>query len=521
MNRLLYVAKAIFLGLLTTHIIATLHVHLSNADLYRTVTAISEAGYLAIPNQRVAPSLKEFGAAFAGGWFFTLSIGAGLSIFSLACAWIWDRVFRRNRAVLLPMTLLWLGLVAAVNWQGFCPIVSSYFLLTPLVVFASALKWMPKEGEKRVWLNRLFHILPIAMLTAIWTAHADQFLFLDIRDYLLLSNPVGRKVDDFYYRHTLYPAEVFKTLEQKTLKTCHLASINNRAVAKGMERVLINYDYLAVAADTPVDLEIVESGSTVIFRHEGKTVLQTTYKEFFSQQEKMLSYFSSATDRHAAFRQATILCLLIGFPLTLYVMVFALIHFIFRFFIGSTPSSAAAAALCFLIGLALLAPLYIGRSGALSAVDSSKALSSESWQQRVTAMKTVVSNRLEIGKMPAYRGMLGSPHVPERYWLAKALGVSQDPGTYQDLIALLDDTHPNVVSMAFCALGERGDRGAIEEILKRIETSDHWYNQWYAYKALRNLGWKQTRQKRSPKDVTLSQPRLLPLSERTEKRSPS
>jgi len=29
--------------------------------------------------------------------------------------------------------------------------------------------------------------------------------------------------------------------------------------------------------------------------------------------------------------------------------------------------------------------------------------------------------------------------------------------------------------------------------LKRIETSDDWYNQWYAYRALRNLGWKQSK----------------------------
>ena len=30
-------------------------------------------------------------------------------------------------------------------------------------------------------------------------------------------------------------------------------------------------------------------------------------------------------------------------------------------------------------------------------------------------------------------------------------------------------------------------------IIKRIETSTHWYNQWHAYRALRTLGWKQRR----------------------------
>ena len=88
-----------------------------------------------------------------------------------------------------------------------------------------------------------------------------------------------------------------------------------------------------------------------------------------------------------------------------------------------------------------------------------------------------------------------SPHVSERYWVARALGVSRKPETYRDLVTLLDDHHPNVVSMAFYALGQRGDRRAVREILSRMKISTDWYNQWYAYKALRALGWKQTKSK--------------------------
>jgi len=73
------------------------------------------------------------------------------------------------------------------------------------------------------------------------------------------------------------------------------------------------------------------------------------------------------------------------------------------------------------------------------------------------------------------------------------LGVSGQSETFKDLLSFLDDPHPNVVSMAFYALGQRGDRRAVNEIIKRVETSDDWYNQWYAYKALRRLGWKQAK----------------------------
>lgn len=493
MNRFFYLAKAILLGLLTTQILATLHVYLSNAELYRTVKIITEAGYLAIPNQQVMHTLKEFGPAFFGGWFFTLSLGAGLSVFSVACAWGWDRILGRSKALLIPIGLLWLGPAIAVNSRGFCPMVSSYFLATPLVVFLCALKWMPKQSEGKRWFIKIIHFLPIALLTIIWTAHADTFLFLDLRDYLLLSNPVGKKVDDFYYRYTLYPAETFKSLEQKTLKTCRLTAIKDKAVALRTEAVLINDDYLPVAQKTPVDLEIMQSANAFIFKHQGKTVLQTPIKAFFSQPEDVLRQFSAAADRHALFRQATIVCLLVGFPITLYVMVFALLNFVLRFFLDPTPSSVVAGALCFFIGLALLVPLRLARMPINDEMALSQALSSKSWQQRVAALRRVVSERLDTADFSAYRRMLASPHIPERYWLVKALAVSRHPETYPDLLAFLDDPHANVVSMAFYALGQRGDRRAIKEILRRIETSDHWYNQWYAYRALRRLGWKQNR----------------------------
>ncbi len=492
MPRFPYFARAILLGLFTTQIIATLQVYLSNIRLYHTLATITEAGYLPIPNQRVMPTLNEFGSAFYGGVFFTLSLGAGLSLFSVAGAWIWGHIFGRSRALLVPVVLLWLGAIVLVNMEGFDLLVALYFLAVPLLVFVSALKWMPKKKEYKVWLNRLAHLLPIGMLTLIWSVYADHYLFVDIRDYLLLSNSFGQKVDDFYYRYTLYPAEVFKPLEQKALKTCALPPIEDRAVARRMERVLISDDYLPVSTDAPVDLKIAESEHALLFKHKDKAILHSTFKEFFSQPKEVLKNFSGKIDRHKPFRQATFIGLLVAFPILLYVMVFAVLRFAVGFLVGPTPSSVITGALCFLVGLALLAPLRIGRPNPVEISTIPEAMASESWQQRVIALRTAVSKKVDISNYNAYPNMLSSPHTPERYWLAKALGVSKDPKTYDDLLALLDDPHPNVVSMAFQALGQRGDRRAVEEILRRIDVSDHWYNQWYAYKALRELGWRQS-----------------------------
>ena len=96
-DRLSYPARALLLGLLVAQIIATRQVYLSNLDLYRSLSAIQAAGYLTIPNQRIMPILQDFGPAFLGGLFFTFSLGVGLSLLSLAAAWVWHRLFSRSR----------------------------------------------------------------------------------------------------------------------------------------------------------------------------------------------------------------------------------------------------------------------------------------------------------------------------------------------------------------------------------------------------------------------------------------
>jgi HEAT repeat protein len=162
-------------------------------------------------------------------------------------------------------------------------------------------------------------------------------------------------------------------------------------------------------------------------------------------------------------------------------------------FFNSRPSSAIASILCFLAGAAFLIILNSGQGKTFEGKDLGEAINSDSWQKRVQALKMIERKKMEIADFPGYQSLLRSPRIPERYWLVRALGVSRRPETYEDLVTFLDDPHPNVVGMAFYALGQRGEKRAIKGITERIETSNHWYNQWYAYRALRTLGWKQSK----------------------------
>jgi hypothetical protein len=485
--------KALLLGLIIAQAIATLQVYFSDKALYQTLTAISKAGYLVIPNQQTMPRLLEFSSAFFGGLFFTLSVGAGLSIMAIAAASAWVHLLRRNRILLLVWLILWLGLLLLVNRSGFSFVTGLYFLFIPPAVFLATYKRAPLRSERSDLLRGIAYIAPIPLLAVLWSTQMESRMFSDLRDNLLLSNSLGEKINDFYYKYTLFPSEVFKSLDQKTLKTCYLGNLQKKPVVNALERELIQHDYLSLDADHSVDLGIKETSRELIFEHKGKEVLQTSLKKLMANPIGVLKEFSEKTDRFSFFRRFTFLSLLIGFPITLYLLLHALLCFPSSFFFDSKVSTLIASALCLAIGIGLFLVVYVGKEGKIPEQDLALALQSNHWQNRVAALKTIERRNLDIGDLRAYQGLLKSPYIPERYWLARVLGRSRRPETYPLLLLMLSDSSPNVVSMALYGLGERGDPRAIKEILSWMGTSNHWYSQWYAYRALRALGWKQSR----------------------------
>ncbi|MBW2558257.1 MAG: HEAT repeat domain-containing protein [Deltaproteobacteria bacterium] len=486
------VFKALLPGLLVAQIIATIQVYLSNAGLYRAFVAMREAGYLVVPNQNAVHYLKEFAPAFFGGLFFTLTVGAGLSLLTLAAVWTWDRVFSRSRIFMSLLLLSWVGCLLWINSHGFSTAATAYFVFVPVVVSMSTLKWMPARFRQKTLSGELVPVIPLLLLALLWLPRAGGDMFLDIRDNLLLSNSFGTKISDFYYGYTLYPAEAFKSLDQKTLRTCRLEGIKDESTVKLLEKELLKHDYLNIRGYSKADLEIIEEGGMLVFRNRGNTILRTASEDFLAAPGEMLREFSLKSDRHSFFRKFTFFCLLTGSPVILYVALYALFRIVFRLFMAPKKSSVAASILCVTIVAVILSSLYFAGRKTTEVDNLSETMESGHWRQRVMALKIVEQKGMEIGNFRAYKKMLKSPYIPERYWLTKAMGKSRKTETYNDLRFLLNDPNQNVVCMAFYALGERKDPGAVGEIIKRISTSGDWYSQQYAYRALRRLGWKQT-----------------------------
>ena len=497
-NKSIITIGPILAGLLTSQVLGFIHVYLSNIELYHKLTKIKEAGYFTVPNSLTIQTLREFGSAFCGGIFFTLSTGAAITLITLASIWVWVHPFKKNRFTLIPFFIVWISCLAGANAHGFNPMASSYFILVPLVVLISAGRMIVPEHGKKSGLNAAILLVPIILLSILWSSLLFQNLLTtlnnirNIRDYYLLSNPAGIEVYNFYYKHTLYASEAMKSLKYKVFKTCSLLNFEEDSNLQSLKKRLLNGDYLVLGTDK-ADLKIDKQGNELVFLNNGKEVLRTSQKSFLSDPNTFLNSFSDQTDRYNFLLGFTYLSILSGFPLIMYLLTLALLERLLYFIKNSTISLTIASIICLLAGIVLFIPMHGAKSGNLIDSDIAGFLQSDRWQDQVTALREIHKKELEITDYQDYTNMKDSPHIPVRYWLIKALSVSKKQETYDELFYFLDDHYPNVASQALEAIGQRGDKKDIEIIVQRIKESPHLYLQFNAYIAMRDLGWKQTK----------------------------
>lgn len=482
------------LGMGIAQVIATAQVYFSNHRLFAQMTAVADAGFLPVPNLNLLPRLLELETAFCGGVLFTLSLGAELSLLSAAAAALWRRFAARRGPATVAAAAVLAALVVCMNLHGWDVWVTLYLIAIPPAVFGlagrSPLVRHTPPGLR--WAALRF--LPLAVLALGWITQYDRSLFIDLRDHLLLSNTAGQRVSSFYYRYTLYPAEVFKTFDQRLIKTVAVAPKDPDRRYPAVRRELIRMDYLPVGAAPEADIGLRFEGDRLAFVHRGSVVWEDTIDRFLADPRRAAAEISAGADRFQFFRRMTYYGVLLAFPISLYVLWFALLRLAAGLVMDPRRAEAAAAAACLLIGLAALADFHLSREDAPPPGALDAALASDRWQARVAGLQAIRERNGDVTASPAYARMLHSPYPQERYWLARALGTSPNPAAFTDLVGLLDDPQINVRTMALEALAQRRNPRAVNPILNLLKTSVDWYDQLYAYQALRtNLRWDQTR----------------------------
>jgi len=495
MKRRLYAPAVLLIGLLSAQIVATGHVYLSNLDLLQATEAVMRAGYLAVPNAWVTQRLPSLAPAMAGGLFFTLSIGAGLALTTLIAVWIWDRIFQRRLKASVFFLFIWLGVLASVNDNGWNLVASTYCLVVPLVTAVAAIQLLPPKTILLSPLRVLWPVSAAIVLALMWGMVMDRHLFTNIRDHLLLGTRAGQAITEAYYAYTLFPAEAFKALDQKQIRTCVLDESLNRSQRSRIERAFRTRDYLPLPPGNPADLTVGadkrEKG--IVLSDLNREIVRIPERELLAGPGDVLADYSQKMDRNRMFRRLTLTFLLLGFPLILFTFGFCIIGCLPNLFLPVNLSNIIAAATCVLVGGVLLVPVYQGHSAVTNNEAPDVALAAASINTRIAALRKACDSQQDISAEARRHQIAKSANIAERYWLARSLAYATNPIAHAILLNLADDPSAIVVCQAMWALGQRKDRTAIPEIIERIRASSHWYIQMYGYRALRTLGWAQPR----------------------------
>jgi len=486
------ILRACLVGLASAQVLGTIQVYRSDLALYRTIKAVTGAGYIGVPNDLVLPSLLQFYPALIGGLFFTLSIGSGLTLLAWTGSWLWTRIFRRNRRSLLVFTAVWLVLPSAAAVHGFDLLVFLYFFLIPPAVFTVAAASAKRTLQPKGGLVPYLPLLGLLGLVLAWLPVVHNNIFVDLRDYLLMPNPVGRMINNAYYDYTLYPAQVFKTLRQKTIKTVWLAPEADKAFRNRLVNLLLRDDYLPVTDQVTADISVRISGKNMIFQHDSVDIKRISVPDFLRLPEKTLAEISGTTDRFAFFRLFISIGVLIGFPIMLYTILHGLFLLAANLLLPARAASILAALAVFLAGILLALPLYLGKARSVDPANAEAALRSAHWQERISGLRAMVETGKNPMKIVDIATVQKSFTVPERYWYVRAIGNSPETKP-RDLEIFLDDQSLNVVCMAYDGLGRRGTHQLIRPLLAKLRREPHWYIQWYAYRTLRQIGWIQER----------------------------
>jgi len=495
MKHYLKTAFILIISLVCFQMILSLRVFLSNTELAKIMVLANGNGYLAVPNALVGDRLHSLGMALAGGLFFTLSVGALVCLVSLGATCLYPVLSLGRKTKTIVFLCVPFLVILLVNQDGFLWLETLALVLIPVLIYflyRFLFKGdLPVFSLKKVGFHALFPVI-LALVLLVFPKGTDNRIFSDFRDTFLMSNPFGMGINDFYYTYTLSPAEVFKSLDQKLIKkgAIELKSTQNH-LRQRIEHELLAADYLILDHDENPDLTIRCEKDQLFFFHAKRLIHETRVHDFFNDPRSAFNAFSMGTDTYNGYRKLTGMALITGLPLLVYLSLHGFFFIIGCMFMGPSLSARMASGLCLALGLSAFVFMASLNPKSMDPATISADLCSDSPALRTNALHLIFDKKLDITQYPQSKAAMASTFVPERYWYARASANSQQKRNLTDLLDLLNDPHPNVQCQAFFALGKLGNRRAIPEMVRRIRSSDHWYVQWYAYKALKRLGWTQ------------------------------
>ncbi|MFH1984596.1 MAG: HEAT repeat domain-containing protein [Pseudomonadota bacterium] len=482
---------AVFLGILVSQFAATLLVRSANVDLHKEMTAIIAKGYVAVPSPGVVKDLAGWFSAFMGGIFFTVTLGFLLILLSLSLVRLVQRTqwsFSRRVAVLAAV---WAILTIFVNSAGLNSGATLYVSAVVVTVFITSVAGQRTLDRKERRLGRAFIVFaPLILLAGLWMTRLDTDLFVDIRDRLLFSNPVGIKVVEFYYDYTLYGAQAMAPLSQHTMIGVDLSALKDDEDYRGLADALRQRDALDIGEAPSASAVLTPEGEGIRWQDATGRTLTVSRKDILEHPDVVVKQFSDTADRNGPFRLLTLAGIFIGFPVMLYLVLFAVIEGLLRYIAGRN-AAIITALVCLSTGAALFYPL-----AAAPKIDFENTSAFDLWREgspaaRIMVLKQAVQKGIDPLRYQDADALSQSAGLAERYWFARSLAGNRSDRGFELLGRMMNDPSPLVLCQVCYAFGEMNNPAVVPVLLRYIKNGGYWYAQRYAYAALRKLGWLQ------------------------------
>lgn len=577
-----------------------MEIHLSNRHLADTVTILAQSGHATVPAGEALLTLFSPFPAFGGALFFACTAGTVVTISAIVCYVVCYYFFDRAKHRIIICYAVWLIITVLLTFTGENPATMAYTLSIPLIIICimetkgvkicadtdrgnllsgrrNVLngRVQAQQIKKRVakdsgssgstdqkrpisspltitwsWTGMVIIFISMLITTSIYYFRCDKEFFLRARDYLLVTNRPGRLLNDFYYNHTPYAAEVITPPLHRQVKTCWIDPELPRF--SKMKKALSRYGWLAIETEgkallTVNSLPLMSGEERIILLNNPPKVvcsvkniffpaeMEIKLKDFLKKPFHFLNNFSQLCDAHTVMRMLCLIGLIALTPLLLYLGFFLMIACCIRMVIlqiyciirkSSIPRNSysripvmTTAIIMVILSSVLVNTLYPPDMEKEN-MEISNMLTHADGMIRIEALRKICNNGNDNiwhyfhGKKTLHSA-LNSENIAEKYWLAKALGIAGEQRAVPYLETLSKDPSPNVQCIAMGALAniakniiaakqggehtksqttnspywKQGDNlSRIHTILEKKRIYTHqWYVQQYAYEALQKI----------------------------------
>ncbi len=517
-----YIIRTIFLAVAVTQLLATIHIYSTNLALFARINELA-AWYLTVPNQPTALALQQPASAFFAATFFSVTIGPCMALLFLM-AMLADNLFIRYRRYVLSISaLVWL--VITLHAGSFT--VAVYLWVVPASLLIHHHYWSPlRKGMSASHAGLTAALIASAFFPLLISSTLDKNTFMQGRDAMLFETALGRAINDFYYRYTLFAAEAIKPIHQHNMKTVLIDGTGDVELRESIARSLLQAGYLPLSSHVEADIVIRSDHDVLTLQMVSNAGEQSVSSaEFQSDPRRVLAEFSAKFDSRQALRSLLRYSIIFAVPIAASLLLSALCVLLagslFRFIGRRLPwcreyfhapyTRVSYSHAPWLAGLLMYVLILLSTTAAIkqptiliTTSNLAARLASDDWQERVAALQYAYQNQIDIklyqsdpNGVSRILYIINSIHIAERYWYGMALSFSSADSAADNLQQLLHDGQINVVCAALNAIGRRGENNFIAPVKNLLLNSEHWYVQWYAYTALQQMGWLNNRAKDS------------------------